>query len=134
MAPLLPTAKPSSRPTPTMPAPRLPVIDPLLTMLPDKGLSLTPFWTSTPMLLPVSVPALSMVPPDDRAMAARSPKISPSALLVTLDTYPARSWPSKANIEIGRTHVSTPVTNAHPVCLLLLEKKHTLPKITHTHH
>src|SRR3546814_9003518 len=31
------------------------------------------------------------------------------------------------SIEIGRAHVSTPVTNAHLVCRLLLEKKQQLP-------
>src|SRR3546814_5167478 len=36
--------------------------------------------------------------------------------------------------EIGRAHVGTPVTNAHLVCRLLLEKKtNTLTNITHTH-
>src|SRR3546814_2843783 len=29
-----------------------------------------------------------------------------------------------ANIQIGRAHVCTPVTNAHLVCRLLLDKKH----------
>src|SRR3546814_4287358 len=29
--------------------------------------------------------------------------------------------------QIGRAHVRTPVTNAHLVCRLLLEKKHTTP-------
>src|SRR3546814_5939036 len=34
--------------------------------------------------------------------------------------------------EIGRAHVCTPVTNAHHVCRLLLEKKHdTLTNIEH---
>src|SRR3546814_6514633 len=28
-----------------------------------------------------------------------------------------------AGVKIGRAHVCTPVTNAHPVCLLMLEKK-----------
>src|SRR3546814_10474256 len=41
--------------------------------------------------------------------------------------------------EIGRAHVRTPVTNAHLVCRLLLEKKnnnHTpaIPQIDHTTH
>src|SRR3546814_3039991 len=31
-------------------------------------------------------------------------------------------------IKIGRAHVCTPVTNAHLVCRLLLEKKHTRPQ------
>src|SRR3546814_7416521 len=36
--------------------------------------------------------------------------------------------------KIGRAHVSTPVTNAHLVCRLLLEKKkHTLKK-SHSHY
>src|SRR3546814_6127949 len=33
--------------------------------------------------------------------------------------------------EIGRAHVSPPVTNAHLVCSLLLEKKETSNQITH---
>src|SRR3546814_8913681 len=40
-----------------------------------------------------------------------------------------------ATCEIGRAHVLTPVTNAHLVCRLLLEKKkttHTLYIISHT--
>src|SRR3546814_7909273 len=35
--------------------------------------------------------------------------------------------------EIGRAHVRTPVTNAHLVCRLLLEKKNKNLKITHYH-
>src|SRR3546814_2230352 len=31
--------------------------------------------------------------------------------------------------EIGRAHVCTPVPNAHPVCRLLLEKKHNTQKL-----
>src|SRR3546814_3377126 len=34
------------------------------------------------------------------------------------------------NQEIGRAHVRTPVTNAHLVCRLLLEKKNTKPPST----
>src|SRR3546814_1449559 len=34
-------------------------------------------------------------------------------------------------LQIGRAHVCTPVTNAHIVCRLLLEKK--IPAQTHTH-
>src|SRR3546814_8461358 len=35
-----------------------------------------------------------------------------------------------ARPDIGRAHVCTPVTNAHPVCRLLLEKKKTKPFIS----
>src|SRR3546814_10104845 len=35
--------------------------------------------------------------------------------------------------EIGRAHVSTPVTNAHLVCRLLLENKNTILITTYTH-
>src|SRR3546814_6018530 len=35
----------------------------------------------------------------------------------------ARSRRGRVHLEIGRAHVSTPVTNAHLVCRLLLEKK-----------
>src|SRR3546814_10147098 len=31
-------------------------------------------------------------------------------------------------VQIGRAHVCTPVTNAHLVCRLLLEKKNKIPK------
>src|SRR3546814_5862861 len=37
-----------------------------------------------------------------------------------------RSGSGAARREIGRAHVSTPVTNAHLVCRLLLEKKNNL--------
>src|SRR3546814_5568334 len=40
-------------------------------------------------------------------------------------------WLRAATGEIGRAHVCTPVTNAHLVCRLLLEKKNIA--ITHTH-
>src|SRR3546814_2451703 len=36
-------------------------------------------------------------------------------------------------VQIGRAHVWTPVTNAHLVCRLLLEKKKKQPTITHIH-
>src|SRR3546814_8126240 len=32
-------------------------------------------------------------------------------------------WSDDPNVQIGRAHVCTPVTNAHLVCRLLLEKK-----------
>src|SRR3546814_18840493 len=38
----------------------------------------------------------------------------------------AGGGPHMARAEIGRAHVCTPVTNAHIVCRLLLEKKYTL--------
>src|SRR3546814_2100505 len=41
--------------------------------------------------------------------------------------------PGAANMEIGRAHVWTPVTNAHLVCRLLLDKKKTTPDRPHTH-
>src|SRR3546814_3391905 len=41
--------------------------------------------------------------------------------------HPCWNWPW----EIGRAHVRTPVTNAHLVCRLLLEKKNTT-QTTHT--
>src|SRR3546814_6361383 len=34
-----------------------------------------------------------------------------------------QGWPSYSSRQIGRAHVCTPVTNAHLVCRLLLEKK-----------
>src|SRR3546814_1638940 len=34
---------------------------------------------------------------------------------------------TRAGFQIGRAHVSTPVTNAHRVCRLLLEKKKSHP-------
>src|SRR3546814_7147345 len=40
-----------------------------------------------------------------------------------LKAYPVPLAPSKAPDQIGRAHVCTPVTNAHLVCSLLLEKK-----------
>src|SRR3546814_4430518 len=36
---------------------------------------------------------------------------------------PLDDWMAPAGTEIGRAHVSTPVTNAHLVCRLLLEKQ-----------
>src|SRR3546814_1496945 len=36
--------------------------------------------------------------------------------------------------EIGRAHVCTPVTNAHLVCRLLLEKKNQPPRLEHDQH
>src|SRR3546814_3597338 len=38
-----------------------------------------------------------------------------------------------AAFQIGRAHVCTPVTNAHLVCRLLLEQKHST-SINHLHH
>src|SRR3546814_6587913 len=40
-----------------------------------------------------------------------------------------RSTMAGAKIEIGRAHVRTPVTNAHPECRLILEKKITTKKV-----
>src|SRR3546814_8114167 len=39
-------------------------------------------------------------------------------------------WPALTTIhqQIGRAHVCTPVTNEHPVCRLLLEKKKNTPQ------
>src|SRR3546814_10161841 len=43
-----------------------------------------------------------------------------------LNRYRAyRLDPADRSSELGRAHVCTPVTNAHPVCRLLLEKKNT---------
>src|SRR3546814_7391556 len=39
-----------------------------------------------------------------------------------------------AKAEIGRAHVCTPVTNAHLVCRLLLEKKNTSNDTNTQHH
>src|SRR3546814_8843178 len=39
------------------------------------------------------------------------------------EILPARSLPYDKLVPIGRAHVCTPVTNAHLVCRLLLEKK-----------
>src|SRR3546814_9047388 len=39
--------------------------------------------------------------------------------------------PPEVEAEIGRAHVRTPVTNAHLVCRLLLEKKKYYQKYTH---
>src|SRR3546814_7551331 len=36
-------------------------------------------------------------------------------------------------VEIGRAHVGTPVTNAHLVCRLLLEKKKSTTKLSDEH-
>src|SRR3546814_8091208 len=41
----------------------------------------------------------------------------------TSENMPCSAWPNSWNIEIGRAHVWTPVTNAHLVCRLLLEQK-----------
>src|SRR3546814_4467148 len=52
----------------------------------------------------------------------RSMDMSTSVMIpVTLEKLPRRQ---PATVEIGRAHVRTPVTNAHRVCRLLLEKKH----------
>src|SRR3546814_9871443 len=40
--------------------------------------------------------------------------------------------PAFAGERIGRAHVGTPVTNAHIVCRLLLDKKHKTNEHTHT--
>src|SRR3546814_3837456 len=45
------------------------------------------------------------------------------------DTH--HSGACRSELEIGRAHVRTPVTNAHIVCRLLLEKKNTYHMITH---
>src|SRR3546814_8528870 len=46
-----------------------------------------------------------------------------------------RRWRCSLGAEIGRAHVRTPVTNAHLVCRLLLEKKkHTTMYTTHYSH
>src|SRR3546814_2400889 len=39
--------------------------------------------------------------------------------------------PTLNNLQIGRAHVWTPVTNAHLVCRLLLEKKNTQTNYKH---
>src|SRR3546814_1573866 len=46
---------------------------------------------------------------------------------------PGATQPFFAFDQIGRAHVCTPVTNAHLVCRLLLEKKKT-PNYTHRTH
>src|SRR3546814_8651781 len=43
--------------------------------------------------------------------------------------YPANAGSSLQQFKIGRANVCTPVTNAHLVCRLLLEKKKTRPFI-----
>src|SRR3546814_10565157 len=46
-------------------------------------------------------------------------------------TSPASFWNIVAASKIGRAHVCTPVTNAHFVCRLLLEKKNHQARPTH---
>src|SRR3546814_5728469 len=41
------------------------------------------------------------------------------------DDFAATHWEFLQKLKIGRAHVWTPVTNAHLVCRLLLEKKNT---------
>src|SRR3546814_2977258 len=55
------------------------------------------------------------------------------------DAQSARQWLHDAGYEIGRAHVEPPVTNAHLVCRLLLEKKkqdanHIRCSALHLHH
>src|SRR3546814_2563013 len=45
-----------------------------------------------------------------------------------LDFDEAISFLGIGHLQIGRAHVCTPVTNAHLVCRLLLEKKNTINK------
>src|SRR3546814_3762577 len=57
----------------------------------------------------------------------RLPRCEPSASCHTLVINDGRSSIAEASAgEIGRAHVCTPVTNAHHVCRLLLEKKKQL--------
>src|SRR3546814_9000284 len=45
-----------------------------------------------------------------------------------IDLEPGCGEPPLRVYEIGRAHVCTPVTNAHLVCRLLLDKKHQNPQ------
>src|SRR3546814_3968548 len=47
-------------------------------------------------------------------------------------TGPIEQMPPAFSAQIGRAHVCTPVTNAHLVCRLLLEKKNTNTNIVHS--
>src|SRR3546814_3602794 len=58
-----------------------------------------------------------------KLLAAAMPRAAPSA---------SRSGSSRV-AEIGRAHVRTPVTNAHLVCRLLLEKKKIRKTISTTY-
>src|SRR3546814_3132879 len=68
-----------------------------------------------------------------------NPYLPDSVRQVMLDNnltslYIDRTYGNFPEREIGRAHVWTPVTNAHLVCRLLLEKKNkTKPKQEHTH-
>src|SRR3546814_5344789 len=48
-----------------------------------------------------------------------------SRLIIERALNDSRSYWTDYNRQIGRAHVRTPVTNAHLVCRLLLEKKKT---------
>src|SRR3546814_4416474 len=63
-------------------------------------------------------------PPTDRPMAppAAAPTDPPTPAAPTDRPMAPRAAPTA---KIGRAHVCTPVTNAHLVCRLLLEKKKT---------
>src|SRR3546814_8620820 len=58
-------------------------------------------------------------------LSSRTPLISAMRRLnaMRLPSLSTRPASSEAFDKIGRAHVSTPVTNAHLVCRLLLEKK-----------
>src|SRR3546814_8944527 len=65
-------------------------------------------------------PPYSKVPSVSQTAAAPVPALDPVPLAQALIRCPSVTPEDK---EIGRAHVWTPVTNAHLVCRLLLEKK-----------
>src|SRR3546814_6822314 len=60
----------------------------------------------------------------------RTPLRKKRRMIAAVDTPCATGTaaPRTGSRQIGRAHVSTPVTNAHLVCRLLLEKKKTQPQ------
>src|SRR3546814_8270119 len=61
------------------------------------------------------------------SVSAQSPPPTPKSRRFTV-ALPASTGAAPGVQEIGRAHVCTPVTNAHLVCRLLLENKHTMHK------